>query len=419
MTTSTSFDAWQTTFILSLLSNAASGKVLTSGTQADAVTTFTTDLTADVKAGISTYLNSEWTLAWGPAVYVRATAAPYTVTNAAYVAFNQTANRYVLAIAATDPVSLFDWSGEDFDINPAVAFNDAVNTWTGSEGTASNAGHLTQGTVVGIGNVLALNPGDQTLLSYLQGVTLSAGQTFTVTGHSLGGALSPVMAVSLTQINSKTFNGKNVLAYPTAGATPGDKSFAKFFSATLPPITGAGASGTNTPWQVWNVDQWNQFDVVPSAWQMDTLNLIIQAYQTPVNTATQQPEYGSTVLNTLTALSLYADTKIGVFFTATGQFPARLSPAFEVLLPDAATAWVAWPGCLNGQATAQDSFVWDLNGSEVAWGQIPSSQQAQATATLMPLQALYQHVKFYSDFILGPGVFVMPNITSSSGSAAA
>ena len=104
---------------------------------------------------------------------------------------------------------------------------------------------------------------------------------------------------------------------------------------------------------------------------------------------------------------------------ATGQFPARLSPAFEVLLPDAATAWVAWPGCLNGQATAQDSFVWNLNGSEVAWGQIPSSQQAQATATLMPLQALYQHVKFYSDFILGPGVFVMPNITSSSGSAAA
>lgn len=411
------WDAWQTTFALSLLANSASDTKVAASSAQDAETQLTTLLSTGISTGISTYLNGDWAVTWGPAVFVDSgQTSPYNATNAAYVAYNQQNGRYVLAIAATDPISNYDWSQEDFNITPAVAWNDALKTWTGTKGTDSSAGFLTTATVNGVANVLKLSAGGHTLLDYLKSLTLSGQETITVTGHSLAGALSPVVALGLIKgLRTTALSSDVVTAYPTAGATPGDLTFASFYSDTLKPITGTGASASASPWQVWNVDQWNQFDVVPSAWQVDTINLIVSDYQQPKN-ASGKAEYGLLDIAALKVLAGIAETKTTLFAAEAGDGVGRLAPAFVTGTDSAGEAWTAWPGCLNGAATAQETFAWSVTQNQTTevlqWSQMTAAQQQLATPLSPQKQVGFQHVSHYEQLILGSVIFSLSSSSS-------
>ena len=151
------YDAWQVTFYLSNLASTSAGTInepldkTLSLQQAliKAQAAAQTHLTGLFAGNVATALadpaarekiGNDWTLAWGPATVVvgpstfdwQAGTATFTAANSAYVVRSQSQNRYVLAIAGTNPSSGFDWIVEDVFIAPGVTWESALQTWSKS-----------------------------------------------------------------------------------------------------------------------------------------------------------------------------------------------------------------------------------------------------------------------------------------------
>jgi hypothetical protein len=108
----------------------------------------------------------------------------------------------------------------------------------------------------------------QRLFEYLQGVQ-SKDATLIITGHSLGGALSPILALALfTQGGPlQKENWGQVYVLPIAGATPGNADLAAAFAAVFPAIPEQVPSTPNLAAEpLWNCNIANKFDFVPLAW---------------------------------------------------------------------------------------------------------------------------------------------------------
>jgi hypothetical protein len=112
------------------------------------------------------------------------------------------------------------------------------------------------------------SPG-QNLLEFLEGVIANSGgapPSIIFTGHSLGGALSPTLALAVSDQAREWVNGNSVMisVEPSAGATPGNQDFSEYYGEQL------GASTTRL---------WNNIDVVPHAWNETMLSEIPSLYQ--------------------------------------------------------------------------------------------------------------------------------------------
>ncbi|NEO43521.1 MAG: lipase family protein [Moorea sp. SIO4A3] len=85
-------------------------------------------------------------------------------------------------------------------------------------------------------------------------------------GHSLGGALSPTLALAALDQKSEWSGGKEftISVYPSAGPTPGNEDFATYYDSRL---------GENT------TRIWNNIDIVPHAWNEEMLSEIPSLYQ--------------------------------------------------------------------------------------------------------------------------------------------
>ncbi|KAG1749002.1 uncharacterized protein EDB91DRAFT_1111937 [Suillus paluster] len=99
-----------------------------------------------------------------------------------------------------------------------------------------------------------------TLYEYLTGITASESTRVVFTGHSLGGALSPTLALALAR--SGALKGE-ALVYATAGPSPGNSGFANLFAETFPT---SPSTCPETPYAVWNRNIINSLDIVPQAW---------------------------------------------------------------------------------------------------------------------------------------------------------
>lgn len=258
--TQETFDLWQQTFTLSMMANDVKGQT---GNPADLANNLSSAIQDRLKnPGLKNLIGSSWKIAWGPCIY----QAPGSscADNAMYVAHDTVNNVYVVAIAATNYSSTYDIYTEDIDVTPVA--------WPYG-GSAPSGTMIAMGTNDGVTALLTLQSQGQALLSYLQGVTDASSSTLIFTGHSLGGALAPTLALALTELGLKLSDWKAVYAYPTAGPTAGNAAFAAYFSQIFP----QSAMGSE-PWQVWNADLASSLDLVPCAWNEQTLSSIPNLY---------------------------------------------------------------------------------------------------------------------------------------------
>ncbi|HAS44350.1 MAG TPA: hypothetical protein DCS93_27985 [Microscillaceae bacterium] len=203
---------------------------------------------------------------WKPTVTIGETTAYffkyYYVNNLIYLAkgVDPTNGKtiYVVSIAGTNGVSKQDWWTEDFAVKRLVnwdAKNHAFDIGFDEEDSMNNTNVKTQkkvaqGTLNGFNDLNSLKRGNQTIFRYLESQIGDNPGNFEiiVTGHSLGGTLSPVYALSLKEKAPDW----NVSFFAFAGATPGNQAFADYTAQTL---------GENQMHSFWN-----KMDIVPHAW---------------------------------------------------------------------------------------------------------------------------------------------------------
>jgi hypothetical protein len=272
------FNLVQNVFTLNMFSNFASSK------KADQAT-----LQADLTTIVDNLLGNEflqqtmgkWNVVWGPVVGSYGTDAKREAASNAMFVANQ-GNQYIVAVSATNPTSLYGWFVEDFDVRDMVTWKWALenagtnaNGWGATETNNAIIEGLTPcisaGTYLGINHLLSMEgPGIvdnqtsyMTLMAFLA-ATFSGSNApaqLVVSGHSLGGALSPTLALYIDE-NQATWNPAQtvvVSTVPTAGATPGNQAFSNYQNSVM---------GLRT------LRFWNKLDPVPHGWQPDTVELV-------------------------------------------------------------------------------------------------------------------------------------------------
>ncbi|MDE1146136.1 MAG: hypothetical protein PW843_05855 [Azospirillaceae bacterium] len=405
-------DPWQTVFQCSMLSNTAGMKYYTQPkSNPSALQDAETAMLADINAAIAAGIPSGWTVAWGPAVYCVGSipwkdkdgTLYFTPTNAVVI-FSTTdsagATTYVVALAATNGLSVVDWLKEDFNVGTMVDWATAMKGW-GANYTATTAAHISTATNTGITNVLTqLQSGGQNIIQFLNSVT-TTNNTLIFTGHSLAGALSPTLTAACFDavaplVTNKNFAVGSTMVYPTAGATPGDGAFSQQFAAL-----GLGGEDGSEYWQKWNKDLWNVLDVVPHAWQtvVKVGELVIHQPQSP---------YVQEIEATYTASNAYTSTADKVAITALIGTAALNSINGSI-------SGKSWYTALPN-APLTNAFYYGYPGDGGVTN-VVTQAQAQAlgytgTGTLVPwdMQFLYQHVQAYGQMILGnaPPIVVQP-----------
>jgi hypothetical protein len=272
------FDPWQQVFTMSMLSNRASDQKGGSSPLQDDLAGLVQKALAD--ATFQALIGSSWEVVWGPCVYEHGSGVldlpSDVVDNAMFVAYDTASDMYVVAVAATNPISTFDKLTEDADVAPIASW--PYEQVLPSGGTFPAGVAIAPGTKDGVDILQTMQDSTgKSLSEFLQGVE-STSATLVFTGHSLGGALAPTLACALvTQGQLDPSQWADVFVYPTAGPTPGNDAFVMLFSDLFPQTP----PGTQ-PWQVWNSLLWNSMDIVPHAWSSDTITEIATLYGSAV-----------------------------------------------------------------------------------------------------------------------------------------
>lgn len=256
------YDLQQQVFLLSILSNAVNS-INDVGTEAELSAKLWT--TMSLLIGLNKETIGDWKIVWGPSVRE---VLKYGIVNNVMAVLRKEDERdgvvYVVVVGATNPDSLYDWFVEDFAVFKQVGFPGGVN-----------GEKISQATSIGLEMLLSLSsppdgavcdpPQSQVSLhSFLASAPDASKATLIFTGHSLGGALAPTLALYFAQHNSPEGplgDWAQVLTYPTAGATPGNQEFADLYAQYFPKEQAGSA-----PYRYWNAMLWNDLDVVPHAW---------------------------------------------------------------------------------------------------------------------------------------------------------
>ncbi|KAA5532380.1 hypothetical protein F0919_16445 [Taibaiella lutea] len=286
---------------LSLISNAAFDLQESSYDQLQTVTTtIVTNCLADL---IIQGCIGDWTIVWGPKVFTNnQTAAKVVADNTMMLVYNQSSNQFVVGIAGTNAVSMYGWFQEDFGVNTLVEWSKIVNKNINIPVVFVPV--IAGGTYLGLQNLLAMEVSGVTMLSalntYVQENKIT-GATVNVAGHSLGGALTPVMAMYMqdTQATWNTVSGSitTIAAWPTAGPTPGNVDFATYVAKHM---------GANY------VSRYNPIDVVPQAWMYSSMENIPGIYPQIQAPEPQAPYYTTMGLLTLSANLRAINTSDGI-----------------------------------------------------------------------------------------------------------
>lgn len=226
-----------------------------------------------------------WSIAWGPIIFSNDTQSDSTVVDNLLVLFKANEQRegfpeYVLATSGTNSVSDFGWFQEDFDVYQ-------MKLWPASEGytldelpsrfvncpSPESDNCISIGTSIGVSELIKMTgEGSVSLMDYLRSVSWKAGDDLRVVGHSLGGALSPVLALALKEYQQEWDKPSNatISIAPTAGASPGNLAFKEYLFSTIGHDNFYGKMNRN--------------DMVPHAWQKNMLAMIPGLYSDSIGT---------------------------------------------------------------------------------------------------------------------------------------
>ncbi|TRX32385.1 lipase family protein [Flavobacterium sp. ZT3R18] len=256
----------------------------------------TTRITAALKDSTLTKFIGNWELVWGPclknSIIKKTLTNPnpkhlgqYVTDNTMYVAKSQdpedpTKTLYVVAVAGTNAISGFGWKDEDGRVLKMIDWKGVPNA------------KISQGSSDGLDILLKMNDNNKSLLQFLSTIDLNKNVEIATCGHSLGGALSPLVALKLVEMKetNKFFN-LTVSCYPSAGPTSGNAELARYAEEKL----------ANNYHSVIN-----NYDIVPHAWNVGDLKRIPKLYSSA--------EYGNLKLspvltNDIAAISLLIKLK--------------------------------------------------------------------------------------------------------------
>ena len=230
------------------------------------------------------------------------------------------------------------WINQNFAVNTVADFSAWVAGGIQNSPVAVPAGSTVPGTpciTTGTVNAVHFLPttaapegtfrAGTTLLDFVKDVDKSRNDRFIATGHSLGGAFSPSLALAL--VSSGVIPGDSTLTYPSAGPSPGNAGSTELFVK----IPSHRQSDTAKNYQGWNLNPVNTLDILPQAWcpfksvsQKQNLGNIPTIYGEPALDII----VGITVVFTLHALS-----------SGAVSFPSRASISLAPLLPLRRRTW--------------------------------------------------------------------------------
>ena len=193
-----------------------------------------------------------WELVWGPGVFqVLPGAVP---ANTMFVAQHQQTRELFISIAGTNPFSAYAWFAEDFDVDETRAWG----TGDAPEGVA-----ISKGTLKGLRALQGIVPPpgvpgeNETLANFLEAYLGRESEPIevTVSGHSLGGALSPTLALWLldTQKEWDHHTRAMISVYAYAGPTPGNADFASYIDGRFGDRLHRIANPMDAAPHAWNV----------------------------------------------------------------------------------------------------------------------------------------------------------------------
>lgn len=200
---------------------------------------------------ISKY-TGKWEVVWGPVLTCTKETNDFgsfhVADNTMYVTKSlETPDQYFIGVAGTNGISFADWFVQDFNVKK-------MKSWPASflGITGDNQGNISEGTFIGVEALWKMkDPNSGSLIDFLRN-EVAENSTISVGGHSLGGCLSPVLATAISDVLKPTKSVK-IEAYPTAGPTPGDETFATHMANAL---------------DYYQAD-YNSNDLVPLAWCFD------------------------------------------------------------------------------------------------------------------------------------------------------
>ena len=194
--------------------------------------------------------NGEWGLVWGPAV------TPIDEGNLMFITYNKSTRQYAIAVRGTYPsfsLALLVDLYEDLDVSDPVLWKYPPVP------EALVAG----GTLDGLGDLTSFTSGGVPFTTFVDSHIAPSGADVFVTGHSLGGALTTVLAPWLSYRFSQNKAHNAILPYTYAAPTAGNTNFANFYSGLFRD----------------SYCCYNDIDVVPKAWA--DLSKVKSLYSSP------------------------------------------------------------------------------------------------------------------------------------------
>lgn len=270
----TRYDKDATVFSLCFLSNIVSGYVDSTSISPNTILQPLADssMNAVLKDSATISCIGNWQIAWGPCVYSDFLSEEYIAADLTMVLLKGTDpddslnTMYVLSISGTNNASAYDWLYIDLKTTSMFpwpepiqgksnlsAFNSASSSSSEVTDTSvTNSGnYISTGMALGMKDLLITMTSTSsglTLIDYLRlNVATDSTAELAVTGHSMGGALAPCVALALKD-NQSYWDPAGIFtitAYPFAGPSPGNANFAGYFSTTIGPENFHGWYNTN------------------------------------------------------------------------------------------------------------------------------------------------------------------------------